>query len=46
MKKDKLSKHNIQANSKALLTKYPNIDASAMGFPTNWRDELFGNENK
>lgn len=33
-------KHNIQGKFKALLAKYPNIDARAMGFPSGWEKEL------
>lgn len=32
--------HKIQAKFNALLTKYPNIDTRAMGFPDNWRTEI------
>jgi len=32
-------KHNIQTKFKALLTKYPNIDVRAMGFPAQWKSE-------
>ena len=33
-------------NFKVLLNKYPNVDTTAMGFPTNWEDEPLWNENK
>jgi len=32
-------KHKIQAKFKELLTKYPNIDTKAMGFPDTWQNE-------
>ena len=32
-------KHTIQNKFKSLLTKYPNIDTRAMGFPINWENE-------
>ncbi|MHC1704885.1 MAG: Abi family protein [Tenuifilaceae bacterium] len=32
-------KHKIQEKFKALLTKYPNIDTRAMGFPKDWEKE-------
>jgi len=32
--------HSIQTKFRELLSKYPNIDTRAMGFPATWQDEL------
>ncbi len=31
--------NNFAAHFRSLLAKYPNVDVSAMGFPSNWQDE-------
>ena len=33
------AKHQFIFRFKVLLSKYPNIDVTAMGFPTNWKNE-------
>lgn len=32
------SENTFVARFKVLLTKYPSVDVSAMGFPSNWND--------
>jgi hypothetical protein len=32
-------KHKVKERFRALLTKYPNIDVRAMGFPVTWKNE-------
>lgn len=38
-------KNSFSRRFQNLLAKYPNVDSRAMGFPSNWKDEIIWKEN-